>query len=96
MSVLGSQVFGKALMDSCGGRKKEKKKKKKIFWEAAAATAATEATRMTAGAGGGILGQQKNAISPFFDASGNKNISATIRIAQEIRCLPYAGFFAHK
>ena len=30
---------------------------------------------------------------PFFDASGNKNIGATIRIGREIRCLPYAGFF---
>ena len=29
---------------------------------------------------------------PFFDASGNKNIGATIRIAREIQCLPYAGF----
>ena len=35
---------------------------------------------------------QNNAISPFFDASGNKNIGATIRIGQEIPCLPYAGF----
>ena len=25
---------------------------------------------------------QKNAISPFFDASGNKNIGAIIRIGQ--------------
>ena len=37
-------------------------------------------------------GEKKNAISPFFDASRNQNISATIRIAHEIRCLPYAGF----
>ena len=39
------------------------------------------------GSGGG------NAISPFFDASKNKNIGATVRIGQEIRCLPYAEFF---
>ena len=30
------------------------------------------------------------AVSPFFDASGNKNIGATIRIGREILCLPYA------
>ena len=35
----------------------------------------------------------KNVISPFFDASGNKNIGATICTGQEIRCLPYVGFF---
>ena len=33
---------------------------------------------------GGVVGTifcgKKNAISPFFDASGNKNIGATIRI----------------
>ena len=33
------------------------------------------------------------AISPVFDAGGNKNIGATIRIGLEIGCLPYAGFF---
>ena len=38
---------------------------------------------------------QKNSISPFFDASGNKNDAATIRIGQEICCIPYAGFFMH-
>ena len=37
--------------------------------------------------------KKKKAISTLFDASGNKNISATIRIAREVRCLPYAGFF---
>ena len=37
--------------------------------------------------------QQKNPISPFFEARGNKNIDATIRIGREIRCLPFAGFF---
>ena len=31
--------------------------------------------------------------APFFDTSGNQNIGATIRIGQEIRCLPYGGFF---
>ena len=31
-------------------------------------------------------------ISPFFDANGNKNIGATIRIGREIWYLPYAGF----
>ena len=37
----------------------------------------------------------KNLVSaPFLDASGNKNIGATIRIGQEIQCLPYAGFFS--
>jgi hypothetical protein len=36
---------------------------------------------------------KKNATSPFFDASGNRNIGATIRIRLEIWCLPYAGFF---
>ena len=30
--------------------------------------------------------------APFFDASGNKKNGATIRIGQEIWCLPYAGF----
>ena len=35
---------------------------------------------------------QKKAISPFFDASGNQNIGATIRISREILCLPYPGF----
>ena len=30
----------------------------------------------------------QNAISPFFDASKNKNIGATIRIGREIQCLP--------
>ena len=34
----------------------------------------------------------KNAISPYFDGSGNKNIGAIIRIVREIWCLPYAGF----
>ena len=32
--------------------------------------------------------------APFFDASGNKNIGAIIRISQDIRCSPYAGFLA--
>ena len=41
---------------------------------------------------GNLSSPQKNVISPFFDASGNKNIGATIRIGQEIQCLPYAGF----
>ena len=36
---------------------------------------------------------QKNAINPFFDASGNKNIGATICFGCEIQFLPYAGFF---
>ena len=44
--------------------------------------------------GGGWL--KKNAISPFLDASGNKNIGASIRIGQEIRRLLYAGFFPFK
>ena len=54
---------------------------------------------MAATIGGGWWGvviflfSKKNAISPFFDASGNINISATIRIGQEIWCLLYAGFF---
>ena len=39
-----------------------------------------------------LFGKKENAISPFFDASGNKNIVATIRINWEIWCLPYAGF----
>ena len=39
---------------------------------------------------------KKEAISPFVDASGNKNIGATIRIGQEIWCVPYAGFFKAK
>ena len=38
-----------------------------------------------------FLAKQKNAVSLFLDASGN--IGATIRIAREIQCLPYAGFF---
>ena len=37
---------------------------------------------------------QKNPISPFFEASENNNIGATIRIGREIRCLPYAGFWS--
>ena len=32
-------------------------------------------------------------IRTFFNASGNKNIGATIRIGWEIWCLLYAGFF---
>ena len=32
------------------------------------------------------------AISTFFDASGNKNIGATISIGREILRLPYGGF----
>ena len=36
--------------------------------------------------------KNKNATSPLFDSSGNKNIGATIRIGREIRCLPYARF----
>ena len=36
---------------------------------------------------------KKNTISPYLDVGGNKNIGATIHIGQEIRCLPYAGFF---
>ena len=36
--------------------------------------------------------RRKNAIRPFFYASRNKNIAATIRILREIRCLLYAGF----
>ena len=58
----------------------------RAFWEAAKTT--------TAAGGGGSFFQTKNAISPFFDASGNKNIGTTIPIGQEIRCLPYAGFFS--
>ena len=38
-------------------------------------------------------GEGGNASSPFFDASGNKIIGATIRNGNKIRCLPYAGFF---
>ena len=34
----------------------------------------------------------KNAISPILDASGNKNIGATIHIGREICCFPWAGF----
>ena len=49
-----------------------------------------------AAAGGEGGGPQKNAISPFFDASGNINIGATIRISQMIWCRPYAGFFNNK
>ena len=44
------------------------------------------------GRGGGGGRRQKKAISPIFDASGNQNISAPIRIGREILCLPYAGF----
>ena len=36
---------------------------------------------------------KKNALSPFFVASRNKNVGATIRIGREFWCLPYAGFF---
>ena len=47
-----------------------------------------------AAAGEGWEWEYKNFyISPFFDASGNKNIGATIRISQEILCLLYAEFF---
>ena len=50
--------------------------------------------RQGGGGGRGEEEEEKIAISPFFDASGNKNIGATITIRQEIRCLPYAGFFS--
>ena len=40
-------------------------------------------------------GENKIDISPFFDASRNKNICATIRIGQEIRSLPCVGFLGH-
>ena len=51
-------------------------KKKKNSWEAAAAaTAPTAATAART-----VATRTAAAISPFFDASGNKNISATIRI----------------
>ena len=36
---------------------------------------------------------KRNAISPCSNATGTKFIDATIRIGQEIGCLPYAGFF---
>ena len=36
----------------------------------------------------------KKCYQPFFDASGNKIIGATIRSGREIRCLPHAGFFS--
>ena len=39
-----------------------------------------------------IFFAKKNAISLFFDGSGNKSIGATMCIGQEIQCLPYAGF----
>ena len=49
------------------------------------------------GLGGGKGGRrQKKAIRPFFHASGNKNIGASIRIGWEILCLPCAGFFLSK
>ena len=35
----------------------------------------------------------KKCYQPLFNASGHKNISATIRIGQEIQCLLLAGFF---
>ena len=35
----------------------------------------------------------KIAIGPLFDASGNQNIGATIRIGREICYHPYAEFF---
>ena len=62
-------------------------------WEAATATAA--ATTTTTAVGGEVFffcKEQKKMLQPFFDASGYKNISATIRIGREIRCLPYADF----
>ena len=43
-----------------------------------------------------LAGEEKNAISPFFDGSRNKNIGDTIRIGREIWCLPYAGFILSK
>ena len=66
---------------------------KKTPWEAAMAATMTTTT---AARGGGVFFSScatKNAISHFFGASGNKNISATIRIGREIWCLPYAGLF---
>ena len=45
-----------------------------------------------ANSGRGKVRKKKN-ISPFLDASGNKNIGASIRIGQEIWFLQYAGFF---
>ena len=51
-------------------------------------------TMTTATAGGRIKKKwQKNSISPYFDASENKNIGDTIRIGREIWCLPYVRFF---
>ncbi len=38
----------------------------------------------------------KNAISLFFEGSGNRNIGATLCIGREIWCLLYAGFFLHE
>ena len=35
---------------------------------------------------------EKNAFSPFFDASRNKKFGSTICIGREIRCVPYEGF----
>ena len=44
---------------------------------------------------GGDNGKDNDGVifSPFFGASRNKNIDATIRIGREIWCLLYAGFF---
>ena len=45
------------------------------------------------GGGGVIFFGKKNAFSPLFAASRNKNIGATSPICQKIWCLPYATFF---
>ena len=39
------------------------------------------------------IGKKEEAMSPYLDASKNKNIGATICISRQILCLPYAFFF---
>ena len=40
-------------------------------------------------------GAKKLLLASFLTPAETKNIGATIRISQEIWCLPYAGFFLH-
>ena len=61
----------------------------------ATATAATT-TAAGKGGGGGICLEGKNVVSPFFDASGNKNIGATICIRQRYLVSPVCKIFLYK
>ena len=48
------------------------------------------------GSGAGKKEEEKNTVSPFCRHQKKTNLGATIRIGQESRCLPYAGFFLYR